>query len=365
MNLWRRALAWRRRPVVDGYAANVRALLNQAAEGRTGADPSTAPTVAAAATLYGSALASATVTNGPPALGPAILGHIGRGYVLAGEAALLIEVVSGDLALHPVTIRQHYADGRYEITRDLGEGDVQDEIVPAAELAIVVFEQSSDPMRGRPPWARSLAAAAEAEIAANLAAEASGPVGLSHSRPGDSSGEVGDAVEDAVTKRLNDADGAIVAVPALTDSGYWSAATRDVATPPNATQGAIARFGPMYPVASPQLLQELGGAVAAACGVPPVLVAGGGSSQTATRESWRLWIAANVSGVAAIAEAALRDALDSPTLEIGLGGLASADTAARSRAAGSIASATSQLVAAGFEREEALRLARELAGFDA
>ena len=111
-------------------------------------------------------------------------------------------------------------------------------------------------------------------------------------------------------------------------------------------------------------MHEVAGPLAQALGLPPGLVAATGGGATNVRESWRMFLTTSVAGIVSIIEPVLRAALDAPDLRLDLTHLTAADLASRTRASGSIAAATKTLVDAGWVRDEALRIAREIAGLE-
>ena len=216
-----RWLPWRRREELPagGYEALLRQLAYLRVHGRSGADPARSSVVAAASSLYASALAGARVVDAPAhverALGPFELGHLGRRYPVAGESTLRISIEGGRMRLIPVTVNEHRAGGLFEVHYAESDTQERDELLSAGELLHVVYEPAADPARGSAPWLRAEGAArALAALEASTADEASGPTGSLMSRPGDTSGELEGSVEDAVVKRINAAAGDVVAVPA-------------------------------------------------------------------------------------------------------------------------------------------------------
>ncbi|MCY3918742.1 MAG: hypothetical protein OXG38_02900 [Chloroflexi bacterium] len=318
------------------------------------ADPELAVAVGIASTMYGNALAGATVTGASrlvaDALTPPILGYLGRMYASKGMATLLIDVGPGGLQLTPCRLVE-VRGGRLRTRRRAGHRLIERWVAPA-EVVHVVYEPSEDPLVGLPPWIRAphfAAAAVNSDRA--LQRENASPVGWGLSTAGDLTGEATDDATAGVIKNLNDARGKVVALPTQSDrQAYQPPAT---STPPAHREGVLTRFGPTYSQPTPQVVGHLCSALLAELGVPPVLAepnAAGG----VWREARRYFQTSSVGPVAKAAQAELRAKLDQPRLELEPAGDRSLEDATNARADHARAQAVAALAGAGVPLDDAL-----------
>ena len=264
----------------------------------------------ACASMYARAFASAAVepqTAVSVAVTPAALASIARGLIRHGESVHLIDVDAAGVRLLDVATWDVTGPAggpwRYRVTV-AGPSSTTTRTVEAG--AVVHCRYSTDPARpwaGRSPlsWAGEtgrLAAALERA----LGDEAGGPVGNLIPIPSDG----GDGGEDDPLAALKSDIRALRGRAALVETTAAGWAEGRAAAPMRDWQPV--RLGANPPAALVELRQAVEVTVAAACGVPAVLVMATGDG-TAQRESYRRWLHASVQPLARLVEAELGEKL--------------------------------------------------------
>ncbi len=310
----------------SGYTDQVLAAISASASGRTSALETAALEIAAG--MYERAFAIADVTPDPAAaaLGPDVLGLIGRELTTAGEAVFLIDVTSAGPMLIPAAswdVRGGPRSIRYQL--DLaGPEQVESYSAPAAAVVHVRRgRRALRPWQGRAPWeAASTTATLTARLERRLAEEASTPVGYVLPVP---QGNV-----QALANDIAAIKGGIK--PVESSSTNWD---QGGAAPRGDYQQQ--RLGPNPPAPLDALRTAVMRDVLAACGIPASLL--GVSDGTATREGYRQWLHGSLAPLGALVVAELRVKLEQPELAIGFERLFAADLAGRARAFGSMVKA--------------------------
>ncbi|MCY4454596.1 MAG: hypothetical protein OXC01_21915 [Immundisolibacterales bacterium] len=354
----KREAAPERREAVPFTDAVVAALGAQAAGTATG-DPSAIAALEAAAGLYATAFASATVTPSNPmtaALTPACRALIARDLIRRGEHVSQIIITGGGVRLQPIgswDVRGP-ADERgwwYRID-EYGPSDNRTRVVAGQSVIHCRYAvDSARPWYGLAPlqWARATGTLA-ANLESRLGEEAGGPVGhiLPVPAPGAPGGE-GDDFDDPLTAlRADLAAGEGKTLLAETTSAGWG---EGKAGAPNA-DWKPQRFGASPPDVLPTLRTDAALAVLAACQVPAGLFTD--ADGTSQREAWRRWAMGPLAGLAAVVEAEIAAKLDQP-VRLGFDGLWAHDLAGR-------AASFKAMVGGGMDIAKAAGLAGLMAG---
>ncbi|MDE0660911.1 MAG: hypothetical protein OXI79_14830 [Gammaproteobacteria bacterium] len=302
-------------------------------EGAGERDPAASGAVTLCAAAWERALSAAAVAGPEPTASAVrtILAHAGRAAVEAGEAAWMIHADGARLELEPVAIlavRGTWSEPAWEVSRwsDAGRVGVR---CPAEKLLRVAWcpDPASAGLRGRPPWAGGAARAAanaEGQIG-DIAALPSG-----HSLTFTTAEEVED---DTLQEWMEDIE---AAYGRGNRSGFApmvvQGSRRNEAVPHKFLQTYRGEFD----AGASAIHEALTAAVAAACGVPPVLlsrtVAGAGF-----RDAWRAFVTTTVQTAADVLAAACRAQLGAE-VEISAAPKhqTAADLVSRARAAGSL-----------------------------
>ena len=299
------------------------------------ANPALGGGVGASATAIGHTMAGGVVRGASPAvtsaITPQILFYLGSRYPSHGEASLLIDVTSTEIVLRPVDIIDHRG-GRFRTQRVSGDTTIE-RVVELAEMVHVVYEPTTDPNVGSPPWARvPHVAQASVNLERSEAHEGRTPMGQSVSTVGDGSGAARDEQRAGMLTDLNTAQGDIVGLPAQSDRSVL--APPGTSLPPASREGRITRYGPEFTNQHDRIAIQQSAMVAAACGLPPGMLAGN-VSPAALREAHRGLFEITVSPLARMVEHALRRGLNAPALTLTFPGML--DLERRTRAAGRLA----------------------------
>lgn len=290
---------WQRRPEVrqGSYTDAAVALLVQAAGGATSGDPNATGALEACAGLWARCFAAASLDPAMPALSPTILATAARSLIRRGEIVLQIDVIDGDLVLHPVgdfDVRGG-ADPAGWVYRCVRHGPSRTETVLLTSDSVVHFRYAVEahrPWKGVGPlgWAHrlgNLVGGAETR----LAEEANGVVARVLPMPIDG-GDGGDSDPLVMMKADIAKGGGRLHFVQTTADGYGEG---KVAAP--SQDWTQKRIGPMPDEAFCKLRSEAGMAVSAACGIPPALLYSI-SDGTLARESYRAFLHSAVRPVA-------------------------------------------------------------------
>lgn len=311
-------------------------------------DPEALGVAEACAGLWERSLAAATVAPASLALSPvsaAILALAGRGLARRGEAVFLIDTSEAGIRLVPAAgwdVRGGADPETWRYRVDL-IGPSVTTTQNVAGQAVLHFRVGCDPRtpwRGKGPLKRGESTAKlAAKIETSATVEASMPIGRFLSIP------LNPDQAQAQEKQLA-RTGAFV----VTGVGQGTV-TQDA---PNSRFSPVA-YGPKPDQVLEALRTRAGQDVAAAYGVPPVLLAstGDGAGQ---REAWRRFWAATIAPLGSLIEAELQDKLD-PAASVQFEALRASDEDGRSRAVSRRAAAFKTFTDAGLERAEAARLA--------
>lgn len=299
--------------------------------------------VAAAAAAYSRAMAGATVTTRAPETAAAIrriLPLAGRLCVAAGEAAWMIHDADG-LALEPVLIIEGHGDWaapRWTVRRTAPTGDWTDVRTGADRILHVVWhpDEGLAGLAGRPPW-RGHAARAAANIEGSTGDMASLPSGhlVRVSGPADLDDDAVIEFYEAAEQQLGPRN---------------RSKFRAFLTQQGSAEQFMDTYGADHRTGAGPLLAACSETVAAACGLPPVLlsrtVAGAGF-----RDAWRAFVTTSVQAACDVLAAAVADRLGIDCeIEARARHNTPADLVSRARAAQS-------LTGAGAATDEALRIA--------
>ena len=308
-------------------------------------DPGASGAVRAAATAYALAFAGADVTTNNAAvrdaLTPDVLAAAGAAFVDRGEFVALPRVEGMTLQLEPVAItdaRGTRDDASYRITRYGPTTDLE-QWERARSIVRVVYRPEPGSWRAAPPWAGP-AAVALAAAEASLADEFGGPVGQAYAVPQPVGGVEASTFHTQLTApgglihALRTARGNVVAVEATSGQEVWR--EQDAVPTRTQSEAMVRRYGPAPAQSTPQLVAELRAEVAAACGLPPVLV-NAISPVSSQREGMRSFIEASVAPTLATLAAGLRDQLGADDLDLQPKRLT--DIAPRARAVGVLVNA--------------------------
>lgn len=332
--------ARRERRAASGYADLLLAAAQNAAA-RTGSSATTTAAVEAAAGAWSRAFMSATVENADDdvinALGPAVLGRIGRALIVSGECLFSIDLDDdGEIVLSPAAswdISGPTADASTWVYRvnDGGPSGTRMRTLPSAAVVHTLYSfDPAQPWRGRGPLDRaSLSTALHSRAEGALADDAAGAVGYVLPAPagGENAGD-DDADDDqlgTLLVRLKALKGRMMVVDSM--AGSWGGDHRDAPR----LDWTQRRLGPEPDATLTTLHGETAKAIVAACGVPVALVVGGTAAAT-MRESWRQFLHGSVQPVAEIVQAELRRKLDSPGLTLSFDRLFASDLSGRARA---------------------------------
>ena len=322
------------------------------AAGAPGMDSTRTAAVEACAATYAAGFACARVegVSGAvaAALTPACLSLMGRNLIRAGEDVHAIEFEGGRLRLQPVgawDVRGPVAESDWTYRVDtFGPTDQRSRFLPAA--SVVHTRYAVDPARpwcglGPLQWAVSTARLA-GRLEGGLAAEASAPAAQLVPVPSDG-GDGGD--EDPLAPLKRDiAKGGGKALLVETTAAGWgegqgSAPRRD---------WEQRRIGADWPDVLSSTRAAVFHHVAAACGVPPVLLTEHAEG-TSQREGLRRFAHLALEPLGRIVAAELAMKLDSPGLSLSFDALMASDIAGRARSFKSF-------VEAGLSAEDAGRI---------
>jgi len=274
---------WSRETRADttDYTSMVLANTEEAIAAGSAADPGGLATVGACAQQWADWLSACAVT-GPPCITRRFLAAVAVDLVRRGASRWRISVMDGAIALDRPSraLRVH---GGWQFTWTLDPGRQYFEELLDAEVLNLRWEHDDEfPWRGRPPWA-GLTGRLAAELEATLADEASGPQGsllmVNHTPFPD---------ETANKQQMKTLE------PKLKFSGRARGALKVLLNPnPANRQGTTAdpigrplRIGPGWQEPIPEARGQLPREIAAACGVPWELIAGGPGASL--REAHRL-----------------------------------------------------------------------------
>ena len=212
----------------------------------------------------------------------------------------------------------------------------------------VVHVRSGAP--GEHPWrgvspleAASTTGTLAAHLEGRLSQEASAVVGQLISTPEDPSSKK----YDPLRADLGRLAGGVLLVPSLSTGGRYGQTGSGGPSP--STEWRSNRLGAHPPAVLDSLRTSAGQSVAAACGVPVALLAGGADA-AGLREAWRQFIFGSVLPLSALVVAELRDKLDAPALALAFDSLGASDIQGRARA-------LKAMTDAGIPLEDARRLA--------
>ena len=296
-------------------------------EGNTGHVAATGA-LEACAGLWSRAMASAVVTPSSAvtaACTPSVLGLVGRDLIRRGESLHEIRVTGGRVRLIPsgqwdVHGSEEPDEWVYQSTT-YGASTSKTVWLPASAVVHVRWGYAPErPDVGVGPMEfAKLTGDLTGNLERRLGEEAGGPTG--HVLPVPTDGQ--DDTVASLRKDLKAAKGGTVL--AETTAAGWSegvsAAPRQDWTPK--------RFGASPPETLPVLRTDAGRAVAAACGVPPMLFEASGAAPL--RESWRQFLHASVQPVARLVAAELSAKLEQD-IGLDLTGLHASDIMGKARA---------------------------------
>ena len=262
------------------YSSTIIEALTAAAAGRSTVSALTTGAVAAAALVWGRALASATV-DGPPsavrALAPSVLFGMGHDLARHGEAVYRIGPGGRLDPAGGVTVEGGPDPDTWQYRVDLvGPSITEQRTIPADGVIHVRFAPDAiQPWRGRSPIEIAsatgrLAAGVESALSdeSNNAPRA---VVVPIPEGPHNAAELVDTIQQS-RGRLN--------LPETTAAGYGDRAGAPM------RDWRPARFGPDPPAALVALREQIEASVASVYGLAPVLLGGAGDG-TAMRESWR------------------------------------------------------------------------------
>ena len=328
----------------DNYAEMKTREFQRRAEGQNG-KPEVLAGVQACVGLWERSMASATVQPASTALQavcPRFLGLIGRMLALNGDFVALIEVINGAVYLRPASQHEVYGDFRtwtYWLYLDGPTAGTHTARVPADE--VVHFRMGADSRR---PW------------------EGIGALQLSKE-----SADLASAIEAALVEELKLPIGRIaphagapeqlsVYGDRLRMGGLFSVRGFDAQRGQDASaKFRPAPYGPEPDEPMRSLRRDVRDELANLFGIPPTLFDARGDG-SAAREGWRRWWVGTMAPVAGMVQDELKMKLD-PAATVGLDALRASDEDGRSRAISRRATAAQTFMAAGIERDEALRLA--------
>ena len=329
----------------DNYAEMKTQAFQRRAEGQTG-KPELLAGVQACVGLWERSMASATVQPASTALQavcPRFLGLIGRMLALKGDFVALIEVINGAVYLRPASQHEVYGDFRtwtYWLYLDGPTAGTHTARVPADE--VVHFRMGADSRR---PW------------------EGIGALQLSKE-----SADLASAIEAALVEELKLPIGRIAPYPGapgqiegygdrLRGGGFTATVDKGASVGGRSTGASLTPqpYGPEPGEPMRSLRRDVRDELANLFGIPPTLFDARGDG-SAAREGWRRWWVGTMAPVAGMVQDELKMKLD-PAATVGLDALRASDEDGRSRAISRRATAAQTFMAAGIERDEALRLA--------
>ena len=329
--------------------AVVAAIVN-AAGGTSPADPSGLSALEAAAGLYASAFAAATVTPQnelTAAITPAVRALIARDLIRRGESLHLVRVRAGRVQLLPAgswDVRGPWSEEQWWYRLDLfGPSGNVTRFVPGR--SVVHARYAVDPARpwlgiGPLQWARATGTLA-ANLEQRLGEESGGAVAHVLPVPQDGGdGSEGDPLAN-LKADIRQAKGGTVLTE--TTSGGWGEGR--IAAPNS--DWTTKRIGANPPPVLPTLRKDVFEAVLVACGVPVSLVTD--ADGTSQREAYRRWYATSVKALGGLVAAELSEKLETP-LSFDFTHLYAHDLVGRT-------GAFAKLVAGGVEMERALTTA--------
>ena len=260
-----------------------------------------------------------------PRLTATQLALMGRSLMLTGEALFVREGSGVGSPANTYTLEGRQSNpSRWRYRLDLPYPTTTKTVTRAGSdvLHVRIGATRERPYKGRSPLSNSEATAAIlAALEASLKFEASGPVATLIPVPDpERSGTVPDDIAKARGRAV-----LVETTQSGGGEGYPARPARD-------WQGS--RLGPNMPSAEVESRRDVERSVAAACGVPPVLLGLAGPGSADSRESWRQFVFATIQPIARIIEAELD--------RIGLAGtvsferLAASDISGRARAFGSL-----------------------------
>ena len=314
--------------------------LETEAGGPTQGRPGTSAAVEAASGLWARAFASAAVEGAPDdvraALGPGVLGMIGRELIRNGEMVFAIDMDRGGLRLTPAATcnmqgrTSDPAGWTYEVD-DAGPTGQRRRVLGANGVVHCRYAvDPTAPWRGiGPVQAASSTGTILARSELALSRDARASVGYVLPAPmGAENGDGEDADDDqlgALLGRMKTLAGRLMVVDSM--SSGWGVG-KDNAPGADWKQR---RLGPTPDAVLAELRGDAALAILGASGVPIALVAGSAQA-SALRESFRIFLHSSVAPVARGVEAELRDKLDAPDLSLSFDKLFASDLSGRARA---------------------------------
>ena len=328
-------------PLTERRSSYTSAVLDALLAGVAGnvATPAATAALEACAALFSHAFASAAVTPDTPAtraVTPDLLALISRDLIRRGESLHDIVVDAAGVRL--------IAAGGWDVRGGVTEPEWMyrlDRYGPSGSLsfirpsaAVLHFRYAVDPARpwrGVAPlaWARETGKLA-GSLESRIGEEMTGPVGTllpvpGAALPGDEPATDADDPLAELRTAIRDLKGKAMLVE-TTAAGFGEgpdAAPRHDWRPQ--------RVGPSVPESAIALRRDVAVTVAAACGVPPPLIAerAEGSGQ---REAWRRFLHGAVQPLARQVETELRRKLEVPDLALSFDSLFASDLAGRARA---------------------------------
>ena len=279
-----------------------------------------------AASWWSRALASATVTGDMYGVVDApMLAQVGRALIREGEWLGLIQVRGGKVVLIPAAAQWSEGDCdperlEYRVTVN---GPSTSRVIRAPASQIVHLMWSSEPARpwrGQSPLELASQTARRAWATeyrlADLAAAPVKPAGI------------------VVLKGAS--DNTVEQFADMHDDKDWDGdATIDVT---NAEASYVSVTGGGMAPSPPDIqnAMDVRQTLASACGIPVVLVSGGGEGSAAVREAFRVFLFSAVAPIAETLLVELRRKLDAPDLAFSFEELRAADITGRARAYGSL-----------------------------
>ena len=312
------------------YTAQVVSRLVAAASG-AGGDGSALGAIEVASRWWGAGLASATVTPSTLALAsitPSVLDTIGRSLCRFGEALFVIDVRNGQVSLTPcgswtVHGNDDPASWTYRVTLS---GPDATRTVTIQAASVLHFMYSPDPTRpwiGRSPMSMALATARVAGLLETATA-----------------GELNFVQQQVLAPRRNQSDYALTdtlspdAIEKLVQAFSKHVNTGAFILPADVT---AQRLGPEPPDSFPLLRDRFEHSILSLHGIPPALVAPGGTG-TAAREAYRQVLHGLVRPLGALLAEELQAKLD-PDAALSFDALRAGDIAGSARAFGSLVTA--------------------------
>ena len=306
----KREAAQEDRSTAQGYTASLTAAFVSGAEGGAQGTPLATAALEAAAGLYASCFAAATLEPDIPALTAEVRALLARNLIRRGEDFHRIYVRDGRLVLSPIGFA--YAHGNdpdplgwiYNVTL-YGPTDSRHEWTPAASILHSRYStDASRPWLGVPPWSWAASAGRLAGYTEErLGDDASGNVARVVPMP---AAMVGAGAADklaALKTDMSTSKGKAFFLPTTSDGGGEGR----VAAP--ARDWKQERIGPEPPETMLTLRSDSAQALLAACGVPLALVDAGGAG-TGQRESWRRFVMGPLAGLARCVEDEIARKLD-------------------------------------------------------